>query len=130
MCLLRGLRSFQRGTVGLCRSIGVKIARCQSWRFKKNLATRPTSNHTSAARVRFPDDGIILQFLQLATLQPVDLQRPTVPLWKDLNLFNIYSINKLEFKDRLCSLNMTLFPQCLCYREVLISFWLAVLQFQ
>ena len=30
-----------------------------------------------------------IQIWQLITLQPVELQRPTVPLWKDLNLFNI-----------------------------------------
>ena len=29
---------FQRGTVGLCRSTGVKVTSCQSWRFEKNLA--------------------------------------------------------------------------------------------
>ena len=92
-CLLRRLRSFQRGTVGLCRSTGIKITSCQCWRFEKNSATRPTSNHTSAARVRFTDDRIMLQLWQLVTLQPVDLQRPTVPLWKDLDLLNIHTIN-------------------------------------
>ena len=45
-------------------------------RFEKNSTTWHTSNHTSAARVRFPDDRIILQFWQLVTLQPVDLKRP------------------------------------------------------
>ena len=68
--------------MGLCRSTGIKITSCQSWRFEKNSANRPTSNHTRAARVRFLDDRIILQLWQLVTLKPVDLQRPTVPLWQ------------------------------------------------
>ena len=46
--MLRRLRSFKRGAVGLCRSIGIKVASCQSWRFEKNSATRPISNHTSS----------------------------------------------------------------------------------
>ena len=54
-------RSFKRGTVSLCRSKGCKTTSCQSWRSEKNPAPRPTSNQTSAARVRFPDDKIILQ---------------------------------------------------------------------
>ena len=83
----------QRGTMGFCRSIGVKVTSCQSWRFEKNSGMRPTSNHTSAARVWFPDDRIILQLLQLVILQPADLQRPTIRLWKELNLFNKHSCN-------------------------------------
>ena len=31
LCLLRRLKSFQRGTVGLCRSTGCKVTSCQSW---------------------------------------------------------------------------------------------------
>ena len=49
-CILRRLRSIQRGTVGLCRSIGVKVGG-----LKKNSVPRDTSSHTSAARARFPD---------------------------------------------------------------------------
>ena len=44
-----------------------------------------------AARTRLGLRGRIFsnyQLWQLITLQPVDLQRPTVPLWKDLNLLN------------------------------------------
>ena len=63
-----------------------KIASCQSWRSEKISAARPTSNQTRAAQVQFPDDRIILQLWQLVTLQPVNLQRLTVPLLKDLNL--------------------------------------------
>ena len=50
----------------------------------------------SAARIRFPDDRIILQLWKLVTLKPVDLQRLTVPLWKDLNLKKINTNNTLK----------------------------------
>ena len=39
---------------------------------------------TQAAWVRERDDRIILQFCQVVTLPPFDLQRPTLPLLKDL----------------------------------------------
>ena len=32
ICMLRGFRSFQKGTLGLCRSTGCKVTSCQSWR--------------------------------------------------------------------------------------------------
>ena len=32
LCIFRRLRSFQRGTVSLCRSTGFKITSCESWR--------------------------------------------------------------------------------------------------
>ena len=110
--MLRRLRSFQRGTVGLCRSTGFKVTSCHIWRFEKNSAIQPTSNHTSAARVRFPDDRIILQLWKLVTLQPVDLQRPTASLWKDLNLLNINNFNledKNDFQYKFCSVKVTHF---------------------
>ena len=93
LCMLGRLRSFQRGTVGLFRSPGSKVTSCQSWRVDKKFCPQPESNHTSAALVRFLDDRIILQLWQLVTLQSVDLQRPTVPLWKDLNLLNKLKLN-------------------------------------
>ena len=49
-------RSFNRGTVSLCRSKGCKTTSCQSSRSEKNPAARSTSNHTSAARIQCPDD--------------------------------------------------------------------------
>ena len=61
LCMLRRLRFFQRGTVCICRSTGIKGTSCQSWWFEKNSATWPTSNHASAAWVRFRYDRIILQ---------------------------------------------------------------------
>ena len=57
LCMLRRLRSFHRGTVGLCRSTGFKVKSCQSWRFDKKYCPRPQSNHTSAARIRFRKIG-------------------------------------------------------------------------
>ena len=93
LCLLRRLISFQRSTVDLSRPTGIKVTSCQSWRFEKNSAIRPTPNHARAARVRFPDGRITLQLWQLVTLQPVSLQSPTVPLWKDLNLLTKQNFN-------------------------------------
>ena len=114
-------RSFKRGTVSLCRSKGCKTTSCQSWRSEKNPAARPTSHHTSAARVWFPDDKIILQLWQLVTLQPVDLQTPTVPLWKDLNLFcwlNYCPRDKKHCKDRFRPVKVTPFQKRLCTRGI------------
>ena len=39
-----------------------------------------------------------LEHWQLVILMPIDLQRPTVPLWKDLNLFNKHKLNSEEKK--------------------------------
>ena len=58
---LRRIKSFQRGTVGLCRSIGVKVTSCQSWKFEKNSASRPESNHSPAAQVQVLNNWIILK---------------------------------------------------------------------
>ena len=62
LSLLRRMRSFQRGTVGLCRSTGIKVASCQSWRFEKYSATQPNFNQTKATLVEFHDNGIIPNF--------------------------------------------------------------------
>ena len=91
LILLRGLRSLQRGTVGLCMSKGCKVMRC--WMFEKNSAAQPESNHSRVTQVWLLDGRIILQLLQLVTLQPVDLQRPIVPLWKDPYLLNKHDFN-------------------------------------
>ena len=94
---LRRFRSFQRGTVGLTRWTGCKVTSCQSWRMILS-----SKNWTRAALVYFElgrGKNILsnLQLWQLATLQPVDLQRPTVPLWKDLNPLNkLISIKRTE----------------------------------
>ena len=73
------------GTMGLWRLTGCKVASCQSWRFEKNSASRSESNYSRVAWGQLLDNGIIFQLWQLITLQPVDLQIPTVPFWKDLN---------------------------------------------
>ena len=39
--MVRRFRSFQRGTVGLFRSIGCKDTSCQSWRCDKKFCLRP-----------------------------------------------------------------------------------------
>ena len=44
LCILRRSRSFQRSTVGLRWSTGIKVIRSQSWRLKKKSATRPSLN--------------------------------------------------------------------------------------
>ena len=41
---LKSFRSFQRGTVELCRSKGCKVSSSQSWRFEKNSATWPITH--------------------------------------------------------------------------------------
>ena len=43
ICMLRGFRSFQKGTLGLCKSTGCKVTSCQSWRFEKNSAAQHES---------------------------------------------------------------------------------------
>ena len=58
-----------KGGLGLSKevlwiSLGQRVAELPAIKaggLKKNSATRPTLNHTVAARVRFPDDSIILQ---------------------------------------------------------------------
>ena len=92
----RRLRSFQRGTVGLCRSTGCKVTSCQSWRMFLS-----SGNRTWAALEWFKAGQMAeffsnLQLWQLVILMPVDLQRPTVPLWEDLNLLNKHKLNSEE----------------------------------
>ena len=79
-------RSFKRGTVSLCRSMGCKVVVCQTlkmiWLSRKR---------TRAALVWFEFGRVAgffsdLQLWQLVALQPFDLQRPTVPVQKDINL--------------------------------------------
>ena len=49
-------------------------------------------HHVHAAQVRVLDNLIILKVWQTVTLQTFDLQRLTVPLWKDIELIvNIFS---------------------------------------
>ena len=80
--------------MGLCRSTGCKVTSCQSWRM-----ILLSGNQTRAARMWFKMGKVAeffsnLQLWKLVTLQPVDLKRPAVPLWKDLNLPNIQNFNQ------------------------------------
>ena len=50
--MLRRFKSFQKGTVGLCRSTGCKVKSCQSWRCEKNSADRPELNYSKLAQGR------------------------------------------------------------------------------
>ena len=57
-----------------------------------------SGTRTGAGLVRCVVDQVAeffsnLQIWQLLTLQPVDPERPTVPLWKDINLLNIHIVN-------------------------------------
>ena len=51
---------------------------------KKKSSAQPTAHRMRTAHVQVLDDGIILKVLMTVTLQTFDLERPTVPLWKDL----------------------------------------------
>ena len=85
LCLLEVLDLSKE--VGLCRANGCKVTSCQNWRFEKNSAILPESNYLTAALVWVPGNRIILKVWWTITLKPFDLQRLTVPLLKDLNLF-------------------------------------------
>ena len=66
VCMLTiGLRSFQRGVVGLCRSKGYKPSSYQIWRSGKNPAARPNLHNARVAQD--PENGIILKVLQATT---------------------------------------------------------------
>ena len=115
-------RTFQRGTmhVSLCRSKGGRVTLHQTLMIIESSGTR-----TQVPRVWFNSGQAAelfsnLQIWQFVTLQPFDLLRPTVPLWKDLDLVaNIHSFCSRDwqyFKDRNFPLKETPFPKCLCYR--------------
>ena len=72
-------------------SVGQRTVKLQAVKVgdPKNPAASPESNHMRPSWVRVPDDGIMFKVWQATTLQPFDLQRLTIPLWKDLNLLNI-----------------------------------------
>ena len=88
---------FNKGGLDLSKevlwvSVGQLTSKLQAVKFGGVKKILPHSI-IEVARGRLLDDGIILQ---VVTLQPVDLQRPTVPLWKDLNLLNILKCNLEE----------------------------------
>ena len=79
-------RSFQRGALDLCRSMSCKFTVCQTLLDSPIIQdSNPGCTHLVQIRL----SGWIfsnLQLWKLVTLQHFDLQRPTVPLWKGLEL--------------------------------------------
>ena len=78
-CML-SLRSFQIGTVVLCRSTGCKVKCCQSWRIILLSRNGTKATHSWFEVGWVADFFSNLQLWQIVTLQQVDLQRPTKPL--------------------------------------------------
>ena len=85
--MLRRFRSFHRGIVSLLRSKGFKFVVCQT------LKMIPSSgSQTQAASMWLESGGAAEFFFRPPTLTAhnfFDLQKPTVSVWKDLNLLNI-----------------------------------------
>ena len=85
-CVLRRFKSFHIGIVSVYRSKGCKVVVSQLWRWLSHPGVKfgpPTCGLTQAEWQNFFP---IFQLRQLLTLQPCDLQQPTVSLWKDFNL--------------------------------------------
>ena len=105
------------------------ILRVKLWRWFCRPGVKPGSSlsgSTLAAQQIFFSN---LQLWQFITLQPFDIHRPTLPLWKDLNLLNIHSINSKDykdFKDSFCLVKVASFLQCLYVIGVYIFFAMAV----
>ena len=82
-------RSFQKGTLNLCRSKICKVICCQSWRFEKKSAAQPPWSWTLHAwglglsPEWFDHPKSLMDHNFAGSLWP---KRLTVPLWKDLDL--------------------------------------------
>ena len=75
--------------ISLCQRAS-KLPAVKGGGLTKNSVIRPESNQTSAAESR--SVFIILNVQGTVTLEPFDIQTPTVPLWKVLEPFvNILS---------------------------------------
>ena len=88
---LKIFRSFQRGTVGLCRSKRCKITSCQSWRSQERSASRPRPQSASLPGFEPRSRSNHSQSLMagnFAALWPTD---PKFLALKDLNPFKIVS---------------------------------------
>ena len=83
-----GFRYLERGTVR------VKLKAVKVGGIEKILCTRTESNHMHAARNRDLVNRIIFKVSQTVIMYPFYQQRPTVTLWKDLNLFLTYFLLK------------------------------------
>ena len=89
-------RSFQRGTVSLCRSKGWKVVVRQSLRIIQLSWAWTWAAHVWFNTGQAAECFSYLQLSQLVTLQPFDLQRLKVHLLKDLNLFYWYKLCSKE----------------------------------
>ena len=108
-----------------CSSRCCKETRGQNWRYEKKCRTLIQTARTWCRSGRVAKFFSNLQLWQLVTLQQVDLQIPTVPLWKDLNLLNKLIFNWEDWKDfqyKLCFVKVTSFTLGLSYRRVYF-FW-------
>ena len=86
--LTMGFKSFERVIVNNCSSKGSKATSYQSLRSEKKSATRCAGPlRTISMWPRFESQTMTLssKFDRLQLYSPFDLQRPTVPLKKDLN---------------------------------------------
>ena len=57
-----------------------KLSKLKVW---KKICSWLESNNSRVAQVQVLDDLIILKVWQTVTLRPFNLQRPTVPLWRE-----------------------------------------------
>ena len=80
----RRVRSFPKVTMGFCRSTG-----CKDKSFLTLKMISLSGSQTQARRQNISN----FQLWQLITLQPLNLQRQIIPLWKDLNLFYIQTMS-------------------------------------
>ena len=112
--MLKRLNSFQRNTVGICRSTGFEVTSCQSWRFEKKYATQQATHNTQAAHLWVPDNGITFKVWLTSTLHSFDPQRLKATLLTDLNLLKYI----LPITGTAGFLRYVLFSQ-----NELISYW-------
>ena len=85
--LMRGFKSFQRGTVDLCRSKGCKVKVHQTLRMILLSKYQTLAAFVRCLVGRLAEFFSSLQLWQLVTLESFDLQRCTVPLWTRSNIF-------------------------------------------
>ena len=115
-------RSFKRGTLSLCRSKGCKIKSCQSWRSEKILPRGRSRTKHERPGFKFRMMGSSSKFDQLTTtLQPYHLQRPKVPLLKDLNIFcwhSVFSRDRKHLRHRFSPVKVTPFQYCISSRGI------------
>ena len=101
--LMRGFKSFQRGTVDLCRSKGCKVKVHQTLRMILLSKYQTLAAHVRCLVGRVAGFYSSLQLWQLVTLESFDLQRCTVPLRKDLiPIVNMLSAQESDIILNIC----------------------------